>query len=172
MNSALEKLNRLPGESAESRFLDCCGSRVWARKMSAARPFADENSLIEKAAEIWRDVAAQDWLEAFAAHPKIGSRQAAPTQPTQSAAWSQGEQSGTQSASEKILSDLADANRLYEDKFGYIFIVCATGKTATEMLEICRARLANDAEKEIRIAAEEQRKITEIRLRKLLDGIE
>ncbi|HLL99808.1 MAG TPA: 2-oxo-4-hydroxy-4-carboxy-5-ureidoimidazoline decarboxylase, partial [Pyrinomonadaceae bacterium] len=101
---------------------------------------------------------------------KIGSRAAAPKQPAQSARWSRGEQSGAHAAADSVLEALAEANRLYEEKFGYIFIVCATGKSATEMLEICRRRLNNNAAAELGIAAEEQRKITEIRLRKLLES--
>ncbi|HEX8734361.1 MAG TPA: 2-oxo-4-hydroxy-4-carboxy-5-ureidoimidazoline decarboxylase [Pyrinomonadaceae bacterium] len=171
MSEALERLNQASRKVAETRFLDCCGSRKWARAMTGARPFADADALLEKAGRIWRSLDAGDWLEAFAAHPKIGARKAAPKQQAQSAEWSRGEQSGTHAASDSILDALAEANRLYEEKFGYIFIVCATGKSAEEMLEICRGRLNNDAETELPIAAEEQRKITEIRLRKLLETI-
>ena len=99
----------------------------------------------------------------------IGAKKAAPSQQARSATWSKGEQSGVQTAHGAIKDALAEANRLYEEKFGFIFIVCATGKSAEDMLEICRARLSNEAEAEIQIAANEQRKITEIRLRKLLN---
>ncbi|HEX8248602.1 MAG TPA: 2-oxo-4-hydroxy-4-carboxy-5-ureidoimidazoline decarboxylase [Pyrinomonadaceae bacterium] len=169
-DGGLEHLNLAPREIAESRFLDCCGSRQWAQMMTATRPFADIAALLEKAEQIWRGLDARDRLEAFAAHPKIGARRAAPKQQAQSAEWSSGEQSGTHSAAESVLDALAEANRLYEEKFGYIFIVCATGKSAEEMLEICRRRLNNDAETELQTAAEEQRKITEIRLKKLLES--
>lgn len=169
MSGGLEKLNKAPREIAEAAFLDCCGSQKWARAMTKARPFADVAALFEKAAQIWQNLEARDWLEAFAAHPKIGSRQAAPNQKARSASWSRGEQSGAATANDLALDALAEVNRLYEEKFGYIFIVCATGKSAEEMLEICRERLGNDAETEIYIAAEEQRKITEIRLKKLLE---
>jgi 2-oxo-4-hydroxy-4-carboxy-5-ureidoimidazoline decarboxylase len=165
----LEKLNEAPAETAEARFLDCCGSRRWARRMSEARPFADEDALVERAAEIWRALDAEDWLEAFAAHPKIGARRAAPAQKERSAAWSRGEQAGADAANEAIRDALAEANRLYEERFGFIFIVCATGKSAAEMLGICHERLENTGGEEIRNAAEEQRKITEIRLKKLLE---
>jgi OHCU decarboxylase len=164
----LERLNRASRETAQARFLDCCGSQKWAREMTEARPFGDIAGLLDEAAQIWRSLDAADWLEAFAAHPKIGARQTAPKQTAQSAQWSRGEQSGAQSAGDSVLDALAEANRLYERKFGYIFIVCATGKSAEEMLEICRRRLNNDSETELQIAAEEQRKITEIRLKKLL----
>jgi OHCU decarboxylase len=170
VNETLEKLNNAPRETAEARFLDCCGSRNWARKMTDARPFADEKTMLDEAARIWQNLAPADWLEAFSAHPKIGARKAAPRQQAQSAEWSRGEQSGTQTADDAVLQALDEGNRLYEETFGYIFIVCATGKSAEEMLGICRARLGNDADAEIRIAAEEQRKITEIRLKKLLEA--
>jgi OHCU decarboxylase len=168
MSEALERLNQASPEIAESQFRDCCGSRQWARAMTEARPFADVAALLEKAEQIWRNLNAQDWLEAFAAHPKIGARTAAPKQQAQSAEWSRGEQSGTNAAADSVLDALAEANRLYERKFGYIFIVCATGKSAEEMLGICRRRLNNTADSELPVAAEEQRKITEIRLKKLL----
>lgn len=168
MSEGLERLNQAAPEIAGARFLDCCGSRKWARAMTAARPFADVAALMEKASQIWRNLEARDWLEAFAAHPKIGARAPAPKQQAQSAEWSRGEQAGTSSAADSVLDALAEANRLYERKFGYIFIVCATGKSAEEMLEICRRRMNNDAETELPIAAEEQRKIMEIRLNKLL----
>jgi len=168
MSQILEKLNQAAREKAESRFLDCCGSRAWARKMADARPFENAAALLEKAEQIWQSLEAKDWLEAFAAHPKIGAR-AEPRQSAQFARWSHAEQSGTSAAGESVFSDLDEANRLYEEKFGYIFIVCATGKNAEEMLALCRRRLSNDADSEIRIAADEQRKITEIRLKKLLE---
>jgi OHCU decarboxylase len=168
MSEGLERLNQASREIAKARFFDCCGSHRWSRMMTEARPFAGVSALLEKAERVWRSLDAEDLLEAFAAHPKIGARGAAPKQQAQSAEWSRGEQSGTRSAADSVLDALAEANRLYEEKFGYIFIVCATGKSAEEMLETCRRRLNNDAEAELRIAAEEQLKITEIRLRKLL----
>jgi OHCU decarboxylase len=169
MNEKLEQLNKAVKETVEADFLNCCGSQSWARMMTAARPFADVAILLKQAEQIWQNLESEDWLEAFAAHPKIGERQAAPKQQAQSARWSHGEQSGANAADDSVLNSLAEANRLYEKKFGFIFIVCATGKSAEEMLDICRRRLNNDADSEIRIAADEQRKITEIRLKKLLN---
>ena len=169
MSDKLDELNHASQETAKARFLDCCGSQNWAQKMTEARPFADVAALIKQAEQIWLNLEAQDWLEAFAAHPKIGARKAAPKQQAQSAEWSRGEQSATHAAADSVLEALAEANRLYEEKFGFIFIVCASGKSAEEMLDLCRQRLANDADSEIRIAADEQRKITEIRLKKLLE---
>jgi OHCU decarboxylase len=169
-NKNVERINHFTREIAESHFLDCCGSRKWAQKMTEARPFVDDAELIKKAEKICQNLKAEDWLEAFAAHPKIGAKKAAPLQQAQSATWSKGEQAGANMATETVLDALAEANRLYEEKFGFIFIVCATGKSAEEMLEICRARLSNASETEIQIAADEQRKITEIRLKKLLES--
>lgn len=169
MNDKLKELNEASNESAESVFLSCCGSKNWAQKMTKARPFADISALLNQAEKIWQNLEAEDWLEAFASHPKIGAKKGVPHQTAQSAKWSKGEQSGTNTAADSVRTELEEANRLYENKFGFIFIVCATGKSAEEMLEICRQRLNNDADTEIRIAAEEQRKITEIRLKKLLE---
>jgi 2-oxo-4-hydroxy-4-carboxy-5-ureidoimidazoline decarboxylase len=166
----LEELNSAASEITESHFKDCCGSRRWAQKMTKARPFGDFSELLEKAENIWKNLETKDRLEAFAAHPKIGAKRSAPSQQAQAAAWSGGEQSGMQAANDATKDALAEANRLYEEKFGFIFIVCATGKSAREMLEICRARLENSLDEEMRIAAEEQRKITEIRLKKLLNS--
>jgi OHCU decarboxylase len=118
--------------------------------------------------EIWWSLAAHDWLEAFAAHPQIGGRRAAREQDAQAQSWSEQEQSGARDAEQSTLDELAAANRAYQEKFGHIFIVCATGKTAAEMLALLRARLPNDAATELRNAAEEQRKITKLRLEKLL----
>ena len=137
--------------------------------MAAARPFAMLENLYESAESIWFSLSSVDHLEAFATHPKIGSKAAAPKQKAKSAEWSSGEQSGMDAAANDVRNQLAEANRLYLEKFGFIFIVCATGKSADEMLAVCRARLGNSAVTELQIAAEEQRKITEIRLNKLLE---
>jgi len=169
MSDELEKLNQLPHKTAEANFLNCCGSQTWARKMTEARPFADVAVLIKQAEQIWLNLDMQEWLEAFAAHPKIGVRKAIPHQSAQSAEWSNAEQFGTQTATDSLQDELEKANRLYEEKFGFIFIVCATGKSVEEMLKLCRRRLNNNADSEVRIAADEQRKITQIRLKKMLE---
>jgi len=169
MNEKLEQLNQTAKEMAEADFLNCCGSPTWARMMTEARPFADVAALLKQAGQIWLNLESQDWLEAFAAHPKIGARKAVSRQSAQFAEWSEAEQSGTQTAADSLREELEKANRLYEEKFGFIFIVCATGKSAEEMLDLCRRRIRNNADSEIRIAADEQRKITEIRLKKLLE---
>ncbi len=170
MNEELEQLDHASQEKAESALLSCCGSRRWTQKMAGARPFADVSALLTKAEEIWQNLKTEDWLEAFAAHPKIGGKKAVRQATAQSAEWSHAEQSGTQTTADSLKIELEEANRLYEKKFGFIFIVCATGKSAEEMLEICRVRLDNTADAEILIAANEQRKITEIRLKKLLES--
>jgi len=169
LNEKLEQLNQAAPEAAKADFLNCCGSQTWARLMTEARPFNDVAALIKQAEQVWQNLDAQDWLEAFAAHPKIGARKAVLRQSAQAAEWSNSEQSGTQTAADSLRDELEKANHLYEEKFGFIFIVCATGKSAEEMLDLCRRRLHNDADSEIRIAADEQRKITEIRLKKLLE---
>jgi OHCU decarboxylase len=165
----LEQLNKLPKDKAEATFLDCCGSTEWAKRMAAERPFGMIENLYQSAESIWSSLSSADHLEAFASHPKIGSKKPAPKQQAKSAKWSSNEQSGLETANDEVKNDLAEANRLYLEKFGFIFIVCATGKSAAEMLAICRARLRNSLATELQIAAEEQRKITEIRLNKLLE---
>jgi OHCU decarboxylase len=168
MQENLARLNALGAAEAERELLKCCGSNAWARQMSARRPFGATRELLMAADEIWWSLDAADWLEAFAAHPKIGGRKAARAQDAQAAGWSEQEQSGARDAAQATLDELDAANRTYEEKFGHIFIVCATGKTADEMLALLRARLPNDAATELRNAAEEQRKITHLRLEKLL----
>ncbi len=162
-------LNELPAREAESVFLDCCGSVEWARRMAASRPFPMLENLFTRSDDIWFALSPADWLEAFAAHPKIGSKRPAKKQKARSADWSADEQSAVSDAEGQVRKDLDNANSLYEAKFGFIFIVCATGKSADEMLAICRARLGTSIETELRIAGAEQNKITALRLNKLLE---
>jgi len=166
--SATARLNALPAEEAERELRACCGSLAWARRMAAARPFPDEAALFETADAIWRALDEADWREAFRSHPKIGERTAEAGQSGRERAWSAGEQAGIGDAEDATRRALAEGNAAYEARFGYIYIVCATGKSAEEMLDILRARLRNDPGTEIRVAAEEQRRITRIRLEKLL----
>lgn len=166
--NALDRLNSLPPPEALSEFLKCCGSRKWAQRMADQRPFVDVSGLLSEADDIWRSLAGQDWLEAFRSHPKIGEQKAAEAQSAEARGWSEQEQAGTRDSAQETMQALAAGNREYEDRFGYIFIVCATGKTAAEMLAMLRERLSNDPDKELRVAAEEQRKITQLRLRKLI----
>lgn len=168
--SALDRLNALPSEAAERDFLTCCGSREWARKMAAGRPFATAEALLERAEAVWWALGEADWLEAFRSHPRIGEKKAAAGQTAREQTWSAGEQAGMLTAAETTQQALAAGNRAYDERFGFIYIVCATGKTADEMLAILRQRLANDPATELRAAAGEQAKITRIRLEKLLAG--
>lgn len=166
--SGLERLNALPPEEAERELRTCCGAREWARRMAASRPFASVDALMERADALWWSLDGADWLEAFRGHPRIGEKKAEAGQTDREKAWSSGEQAGMDRAAEETQRALAEGNRAYEARFGYIYIVCATGKSAEEMRALLEARLANDPETEIRAAAEEQRKITRIRLEKLL----
>jgi len=168
--TALERLNVLPPDDAVRELLTCCGSREWARRMAAARPFADEGSLLEAADQVWWALEVQDWLEAFRSHPRIGEKKAEAGQTSREQAWSAGEQAGMSSAAAETQRALAEGNREYDERFGFIYIVCAAGKTADEMLALLRQRLANDPAAELRVAAGEQNKITRIRLEKLLAG--
>ena len=166
----LAGLNALPAAEADAAFLACCGSTRWAREMASRRPFGDAAALAAAADEAWWSLDPEDWDEAFRAHPRIGERKAAPSQGARAAAWSSQEQAGAAAAGEDVAAALAEGNHAYEARFGRIYIVCATGKTAEEMLAILRARLANDDATELRAAAAEQAKITRLRLEKLLAG--
>lgn len=168
MNQSLARLNQLPRDISEAEFLECCGSSRWAAAMTNARPFANTDEVAAKADEIWWSLSKEDWLEAFRSHPKIGERKAATTQTEQAQNWSAQEQSGMATASTETMTELADCNREYERRFGFIFIVCASGKSSSDMLALVRQRLTNDPAAELGIAAEEQRRITRLRLRKLL----
>lgn len=169
MNQSVKGLNELSADRAEAELLKCCGSTRWALEMKGARPFESADKLFAKADKIWWSLSQEDWLEAFRAHPKIGEKKAAAAQSTQAQKWSAEEQSGTENALADTMAALAAGNRDYERRFGFIFILCATGKTSEEMLTVLNSRLQNDSEPELRIAAEEQRKITRLRLEKLLN---
>jgi 2-oxo-4-hydroxy-4-carboxy-5-ureidoimidazoline decarboxylase len=169
MSGVLARWNRLSAEEAAQEILDCCGSTAWARAVAAKRPL-DEPTLIAASDEVWWALGTSDWMEAFSRHPRIGERKAPQAASAQSAAWSAQEQRGVSDAGATIQSALVDANREYERRFDRVFIVCATGKSAPEILEILRRRLHNDDVTELREAAEEQRKITNIRLKKWLLG--
>ena len=160
LKAALSCLNTMPREKAEAELRGCCGSTRWVEEMLSRRPFRQPADLGNASDEIWWRLDREDWLEAFRAHPRIGVKAAHQ--------WSKEEQAGIERADVKQLAELADANRVYESHFGYIFIVCASGKTTDEMLAILRERLQNDPGHEVRVAAEEQRRITRLRLDKLL----
>jgi 2-oxo-4-hydroxy-4-carboxy-5-ureidoimidazoline decarboxylase len=160
-------INALPDDVARDALLRCCGSRRWADAMLARRPFTSEAALLNSADNIWAGLNRADWLEAFAAHPRIGDLDSLRNRFAATADWCHSEQACVTRDDESVLHDLAEGNRRYEERFGYIFIVCATDKSAAEMLSILRERLGNDAQTELRVAAGEQAMITRLRLEKL-----
>jgi OHCU decarboxylase len=153
VSEVLARWNELPAEAAELEVMSCCGSAAWARHLAARRPFESVASLITASDEIWNRLETRDWLEAFSKHPRIGERKAPDVASERSTAWSVHEQQNVSAAGEAVQSSLAGANRTYEQRFGRMFIVCATGKSATEMLDILRQRLRNDDATELRAAA-------------------
>jgi OHCU decarboxylase len=169
VNEVLAQWNRLSVEEAIGAILPCCGSRAWAHEMAARRPLLDEGALLSASDETWLNLTPSDWIEAFYSHPRIGDSRAPHASP-QSIKWSAKEQQDVTQAEATVKAALADANKEYERRFGHIFIVCATGKSATEILEILRRRLKNSPQEELREAAEQQRQITQIRLKKWLQG--
>ena len=165
----LKWLNELPADEAVAEFAKCCGAKRWAEAMTERRPYASVEELTRVAGDIWSSLSHDDWLEAFRSHPKIGEKKATEAVSAQAQHWSGQEQSGVRDANRDTIDSLAQLNREYEQKFGFIFIVCATGKSAAEMLAMLRERLQNDAATELPIAAAEQAKITELRLKKLIN---
>jgi len=159
--------NTLRFDEATAQILACGGTQSWARAMSTRRPFHNESSLAAASDEIWRSMSPSDCLEAFRSHPRIGEAPQALSNETPSK-WARHEQSKVADADSGIKAALAEGNREYEKKFGHIFIVCATGKSAPEILEMLTRRMSNDAEAELREAAEQQRQITLLRLKKWL----
>ena len=167
MNATLASWNAADADSALDAMMACCGARRWAVAMVALRPIGTIAELSAAADRAWSTMEEADWLEAFACHPRIGERKVARTTP-KSAAWSNEEQSSANTAADRVLAELAAGNALYEQRFGFTYIVCATGKSAEEMLAILNRRLAGDRASELREAAEQQRQITQIRLGKWL----
>jgi 2-oxo-4-hydroxy-4-carboxy-5-ureidoimidazoline decarboxylase len=163
----LNDFNRLSVAQAKEELFKCCGSTSWVNKLMAHFPFATLEELKNISDQSWKKCSMNDWLEAFSHHPKIGEKAGAEKNHASTKEWAQQEQAGVMNAVEGVKAKLASANQLYENKFGYIFIVCATGKSADEMLSILVARLNNDPAKEIQIAAGEQNKITHLRMDKL-----
>ncbi len=187
-NTWLDQFNQLSKEQAEAELFRCCGSRHFARQVAGHRPFANGEDLLQAADRVWISLSPSDWREAFSHHPKIGARIGARSgdltgdltkdltkdlkDPKErfsaTAHWAKEEQKGVEGSSEALLQSLAAENENYEKRFGHIFLVCATGKNAQEMLALLQERIHNDPEVELRIAAQEQGKITRIRLEKLL----
>jgi len=167
MNATLEAWNKADDATALESMLACCGAHRWASAMVALRPVGSVIALSQAADEVWATMIEADWMEAFACHPRIGERKSAHA-PAKSVAWSRQEQSSVAAAATAVVSELAVGNAQYEERFGFTYIVCATGKSADEMLAILKRRLANDRAAELREAAEQQRQITQIRLGKWL----
>lgn len=164
----INRLNQMDAAETKAKLFACCGSKLWASELSARRPFPDEEALLTMGDVIWWGLEPSDWLEAFGQHPRIGDLESLQKKYPGNDNPAAKEQAGVDSASHDILDELAKANQTYEERFGYIFIICATGKTAEEMLVRLNSRLGNDPARELKIAAEEQRQITRIRLQKLV----
>jgi allantoicase len=166
--TGLDRFNALSPGAARKALLDCCGARKWTQKMAAARPFATVQDVADASERIWKALEHKEWLAAFRHHPPIGGKKAAKAQSAKAKSWSAGEQSSVNDASAAELAELAKANADYARRFGYIFIICASEKTTGEMLVAIQQRLGNDPQHELQIAADEQQKITRLRLERLL----
>jgi OHCU decarboxylase len=169
LREGLRALNAMDDDAAAASLSACCGSNAWVERMTAARPYVDLDDCFTKADTAWRSLGQAAWLQAFVRHPRIGDRPAEGER-GRSHRWSAEEQSQAQEASPETLRAFAEGNRAYEDRFGYVFLVRAAGRTATEMLSLLRERLRNDPDTELRVAASEQEAITRLRLEKLLFG--
>jgi 2-oxo-4-hydroxy-4-carboxy-5-ureidoimidazoline decarboxylase len=168
MTVTLQELNSLSANEAAELFQSCCGSTEWVKAMIARRPYDSEMRLLMTADDVWNSLKPDDWREAFRHHPPIGGKKAAVEQSARAQEWSKGEQAQVNVASSSIHDQMSLVNRAYEAKFGYIFIVSASGKAGDDILEGARKRLRNDADRELNVASEEQKKITRLRLQKLL----
>jgi len=162
----IESFNNLPYTDRQTELFKCCGSMLWSQALAKCT-FSTIEEIKKESDRIWFSLSEKDWKEAFTHHPKIGDVKSLKKKFASTSAWASGEQSGVNAASEEILSELKDQNEAYENKFGYIFIICATGKPAEEMLASLKTRMINNPAFEIRVAAEEQNKITHLRLDKL-----
>ncbi len=163
-------LNNLAPSDAHRQFRKCCGAMFWCDQMAQATPFAGAAELIGSADRAFDEMPEASWLEAFASHPKLGDLDSLRMRITGNKQWSAGEQAGVEATDEQTLRGLAEGNRAYEERFGYTYILCATGLSADEMLEKLTERLQNDDKSEFSIACQEQRKITHLRLNKLTPG--
>ena len=172
METSIDAFNQLDEKTRHTLLERCCGSSQWVSRMLARHPFPNWAQVRKAADEIWASLEAVDWREAFAHHPKIGDLDSLRAKFAQTQAWAQSEQSQVQMADESVLRGLAQGNWDYEEKFGYIFIVCATNRSAEEMLSMLRRRLDNAPDAEIGVAAEQQRQIMQIRLEKMRTELE
>jgi 2-oxo-4-hydroxy-4-carboxy-5-ureidoimidazoline decarboxylase len=168
VNPVLTRWNTLPPGEAVAEILSCCGSTAWAARVAAKRPYADETSLFAAADECWLSLPEADWLEAFRSHPRIGEQHAQNKTTAASAAWSRSEQSQMNEADAAILLRMREGHREYEERFGRIFIVCASQKQPAELLLILERRLSNDPAEELLVSAAQQQQIMQLRLRKWL----
>jgi len=168
VNPVLDRWHALPQDEAAQEVLSCCGSQAWASQLVAMRPFADEQSLFAAADHCWQHLPEADWLEAFRSHPRIGENHAQTQTTATSAAWSRSEQSQMEQADAAILLRMQQGHREYEERFGRIFIVCASQKQPAEMLQILERRLSNDPAEELLESAAQQQQIMQLRLRKWL----
>ena len=160
---SLDELNALPEQDAAVKLRECCGSSHWVERMLKARPFPGTAALLHAADAAWDGTRPSDWLEAFAAHPRIGERART--------AWSREEQHAAGASGSHVSARIAELNHEYEERFGHIYIVCATGRSGEEIMADILARMENDAEHELRVSAREQHRITRLRLGKLI-GVE
>jgi OHCU decarboxylase len=159
----------LPPDEAAEMLIACCGARRWVDGMIVRRPFGDIHSLLAAADAVWRAMGPADWREAFAHHPRLGESRSAAPQDDRARFWSSAEQAGARSADASMRAELASANAAYEERFGFICIICATGLHAEDILHLTRERLKNEPDDELTVAAEEQRMITRLRLLKLFN---
>ena len=164
LSETLASFNRRSRGEAEQSLLECCGSQAWATAVAAGRPYADLPALMEAADVVWAKLKPHDWLEAFTAHPRIGERGG------RSPASSNREQQAIMSAPREVLGLMVEGNRLYEERFGHVFLISAAGRSAEDVLAALRERIGNDPKVELKVAAEEQRKITRLRLKSMLSS--
>ena len=166
---SLQFINDANTDEARLLFSQCCTASNWIEKMVKSRPYATAGKVLQQADVHWQEMGEEDYLEAFEGHPKIGDVNSLRKKYASTKTLAAGEQSGVTTASNDVIDTLADGNRRYLEKFGFIFIVCATGKNAQEMSDLLRVRLDNTRQSELDIAAQEQRKIFRIRLKQLLE---
>lgn len=171
-NGGVAVLDTMPAGRAAALLAECCGSSRWVTAMLSRRPFKTEERLLAASTEVWQSLDSDDWLEAFAHHPRIGQRASDRPQGEHGSAWSEAEQARVHDASDDVQAQLVRVNRDYEQRFGFIYIVCANGRSAEDMLEIANTRMENDLAAETIIAADEQHAITRLRLGKLLQSLQ
>jgi len=167
--SLLQRWNSLPIDEAEAAILACCGSKRWAKRIAVGRPYESDEQFLKTAHSVWWGLGREDWLEAYASHPRIGEVAAAHAS-NQMQTWSEQEQSAARTGDSDAKIALAIGNRRYEERFGYKYLVCATGKTSQELLSILQSRLSNEPGPELLEAAREQAMIMNIRLKKWLES--